>query len=174
MLRSLVDKAGCPRRTSLPKSACPKFKRCRVTSHCRGEVRAECVLENAADVSFAKRGLIKNEDVKRLNLSMLVEPGSVMVVLPPHVVETLSLDVSDDKAIVEYGDGTRGELMQAGPLTIRYGNRSATITCLVGPPRVEALFGRIPLAMMDHIVDARQQKLTPRPESPFLPTLKLK
>ena len=78
---------------------------------------------------MAKRGLIRDDQVKQLSLSLLVDTGSVMVMLPQDVVETLALDLSDDKVIVEFADGTRGELNQAGPLTIRYGNRSATMTC---------------------------------------------
>lgn len=140
-----------------------------------GEVRAEVTLENAVDVSLSRRGQLKPEQIKRLDLSMLVDTGAVMVLLPQDVAEALALDINDqDRVIVELADGRKGELPTAGPLTIRYGSRSATMTCLVGPPRCEPLFGQIPLEMMDLIVDARQQKLTPRPESPFLPMLKLK
>ena len=45
---------------------------------------------------------------------------------------------------------------------------------IVGPPNSEPLLGHVVLEIMDLLVDPLQQKLTPRPESPFLPELKLK
>ena len=54
------------------------------------------------------------------------------------------------------------------------GDRNTKTICLVGPPGCEPLLGQVVLEELDLIVDPLQQQLTPRPESPYLPTLKLK
>ena len=47
-------------------------------------------------------------------------------------------------------------------------------TCLTGPTGCEALAGQIVLEELDRIPHPIAEKLTPRPESPFPPTLKIK
>jgi len=46
--------------------------------------------------------------------------------------------------------------------------------CIVGPPESEALIGQIILEELDLIPDCQKQTLTPRPESPIYPSLKMK
>jgi len=94
-------------------------------------------------------------------------------VLPQDLVEVLGLR-EEGKAIVTYADERREERPLAGIVTVRVGNRSTNVNCVVGPPGSEPLMGQIVLEALDLLVDAVQQKLVPRPESPFLPMLKLK
>jgi hypothetical protein len=46
--------------------------------------------------------------------------------------------------------------------------------CVVGPPLSEALIGQVILEELDLIPDCQKQILTPRPESPIYPLLKMK
>jgi len=46
--------------------------------------------------------------------------------------------------------------------------------CIVGSPACEALIGKVVLEELDLIPDPQRQNLTPRPESPIYPSLKLK
>ena len=46
--------------------------------------------------------------------------------------------------------------------------------CVVGPPRCEPLIGQVVLEELDLIADCAQHTLTPRPESPDYPHLKMK
>jgi len=78
------------------------------------------------------------------------------------------------RAIVTYADERREERPIAGIVTVRVGNRSTNVNCIVGPPSSEPLLGQVVLETMDLLVDCTEQKLVSRPESPFLPLLKLK
>jgi len=49
-----------------------------------------------------------------------------------------------------------------------------TTECIVGPPLSEPLLGQIVLERLDLLADCQNQRLTPRPESPYYPLLKLK
>lgn len=138
-----------------------------------GEVNVELFLENATDREMVRRGLMQDTDVRNLTTKAVVDTGAVMLVLPQDQVEELGLRELR-KAIVTYADERKEERPIAGVVTVKFGKREANVDCIVGPPGSEVLFGQIPIEAMDLIVDCPQQKLTPRPESPYLPTLKLK
>ena len=138
-----------------------------------GEVKVEVELENTIDRGMATRGALSSEAVRHFSARLLVDSGAIMLALPQDYVEELGLDEMG-KAIVAYADERKEERPVAGPVTVRAGNRFATVNCVVLPPNAEPLLGQIVLEMTDLLVDSRDQKLVPRPESPFLPELKLK
>jgi len=137
-----------------------------------GEVKVEAELENAVDQELLRLGYIKAEQVRSAKVHMLVDSGAVMLVLPQDLVEVLGL--REVKAIVTYADERKEERPIAGVVTVRIENRTTSLNCIVGPPNSEPLLGQVVLETLDLLVDCTQQKLVPRPESPFLPSLKLK
>ena len=102
-----------------------------------------------------------------------VDTEAVMPVLPQNVVERLGVRTRRT-AIFTYVDERKEERPVAGPLTIHVCNRFMSTDCVVGPPLSEALIGRIVLEALDLIADCTKRTLTPRPESPDYPLLKLK
>jgi len=144
----------------------------KTTEHLRDE-DVEVVLENAVDRELLRLGYIKAEQVRSAKVHVLVDSGAVMLVLPQDLVETLGLR-EVGKAIVTYADERKEERPIAGVVTVRVENRTTSLNCIVGPPNSEPLLGQVVLETLDLLVDCTQQKLVPRPESPFLPLLKLK
>lgn len=138
-----------------------------------GEVKVEIELENAVDRELLRLGHIREEQLRSVKIDALVDSGAVMLVLPQDLVEALGLR-EVGKAIVPDADERREERPIAGIVTVRVGNRVTSINCIVGPPSSEPLVGQVVLETLDLLVDCTQQKLVPRPESPFLPLLKLK
>jgi clan AA aspartic protease len=138
-----------------------------------GEVKVDLKLENTVDWGMAKRGLLKQEEVRTIAVKAVVDTGAIILMLPEDQVQALGLE-ERRKAVVIYADERKESRPVAGTVTVHFGNRSMITECAVGPPGSEALLGQIPLEAMDLIVDCAQQKLTPRPESPYMPTLKLK
>ena len=57
-------------------------------------------------------------------------------------------------------------------MTVRIGNRSMSMDCVVGPPLSEPLLGQVVLETLDLIADCTNRALTPR--YPDYPLLKLK
>lgn len=137
-----------------------------------GEVRVELEIENAFDRELARLGHVTPDQVRSARVRAVADTGAVMLVLPQEVVEALGLQ-EVDKAIVTYADGRKEERPIASAVTVRVGNRSALVECVVGQPNTEPLLGQIVLERMDLLVDCSQQKLVPRPESPYLPLLNL-
>jgi hypothetical protein len=138
-----------------------------------GEVKVELQLENAVDREREILGEIGAGGVRATTIQTIADSGSVMLVLPQDVVEALGLRATR-KAIVTYADERKEERPIAGIVTVRVGNRAMNLDCVVGPPNSEPLLGQIVLEAMDLLVDCARGMLVPRPESPFLPVLKLK
>lgn len=137
------------------------------------EVRAELTLENERDRILAEAGYLDPAAVRRARVDALVDTGAVMALLPQDLVEQLGLP-TDGNIIVTLANDQRVELPRARHLSLAIGDRQMDTDCLVGPPQSEALVGQLVLERLDLIVDPLRQRLTPRPESPFLPSLKLK
>ena len=138
-----------------------------------GEIAVNIELENPEDRGFFERGHGQESDIRRTSIEAIVDTGAVMLVLPQNVVERLGVRTRRT-AIVTYADERREERPVAGPLTIHVCNRFMSTDCVVGPPLGEALIGRIVLEALDLIADCTKRILTPRPESPDYPLLKLK
>jgi len=138
-----------------------------------GEVKDEVELENAGDREVARRGYLQEGQIRSVKVPILVDSGAVMLMLPQDLVEALGLN-EVGKAIVTYADERKEERPIAGIVTVKIGSRNTSVNCVVGPPNSEPLLGQVVLETLDLLIDCAQQKLIPRPESPFLPLLKLK
>jgi len=138
-----------------------------------GEIRAHLLLENQRDRILAEVGQLEPRAVRRLELDALVDTGAVMLLLPQDVVEALGLPL-DGKIIVTLANDDKVELFRARHLSLTLGDRQMDTDCLVGPPRSEPLVGQLVLERLDLVLDPVKRTVQPRPESPFLPSLKLK
>ena len=138
-----------------------------------GEVRATVVLENAVDRELAWRGALAGAEVRRVDADLLVDTGAMMVLLPQDMVEALGLRAMRN-VVVTLADDRKAELPIAGPLVLTAFGRAMHTDCLVGPPRCEPLLGQLVLEELDLVVDPARRRLTVNPESPFLPSIKLK
>ncbi len=138
-----------------------------------GEVKIEVELENFVDRTKAVAGEIEDSEVRRFKTSALVDTGAVMNLLPRDVVEHLGVPI-EGTAVVTLADERREEMQVAQGVTMKVGERSTTLPCLVGPPRSEPLLGQVILEVLDLVVDCPGQRVIPNPDSPIYPSLKLK
>ncbi len=138
-----------------------------------GEIKVRAKLENTVDRHVFQRGLSEESEIRIGALEATVDTGAVMMVLPQDVVEKLGLE-SQRTVIVTYADERREERPVAGPVTIQIGDRFMNTDCIVGPPASEALIGQVIMEELDLVADCTNRTLTPRPESPIYPLLKLK
>jgi clan AA aspartic protease len=138
-----------------------------------GEIRAKVLIENQRDRILAEAGHLQPSAVRRLELDALVDTGAVMVLLPQDVVEALGLTV-EGNIIVTLANDQKVELSRARHLSLTLGDRQMDTDCLVGPPRCEPLLGQLVLERLDLVLDPVKRTVTARPDSPFLPSLKMK
>lgn len=138
-----------------------------------GDVYVELELENYGDRVLARRGYLDEKAVRSERVRVLTDTGATMLVLPEDLVDVLGLERMG-KVVVTYADERKEERPTAGPIMVHVGQRSILAQCVVGPPGSEPLLGQVILEQLDLLVDPREGKLIPRPESPYFPTLKLK
>ncbi len=132
-----------------------------------GEVKVNAKFSNIFDEYLDK------PEVRQVDLDCLIDSGSVLPFLPQEVVELLGIP-GNGNVIIRYADERKEEARKVGPVKITIGNRSGNFDCVVGPPNCEPLIGQIVLEELDLLIDPREKKLVVRPESPFLPLLKIK
>ena len=137
-----------------------------------GEISALVELENTVDRGVTARGLLDESAIRRTTVEGVVDTGAVMLVLPENVVSRLGLETQRE-VVVSYADERKETRPVAGPVTIHVGNRFMITDCVVGPPLSEPLIGQIVLAALDLVADCTNRTVTPRPESPDSPLLKL-
>ena len=138
-----------------------------------GEVKVKILLQNDGDIFAANAGYIKKEEIREITAEGLVDSGAVMLIIPQDIVEKLGLE-NIRKVVVSYADDRKEERPVAGRVRISICDRFMITECIVGPPLSEILIGQVILEELDLLVDCVNQKLTPRPESPYLPLLKAK
>lgn len=139
-----------------------------------GDVYVEIILENFIDRILSQRGYLEPEKIRTEKVRVLADSGSTMLVLSQDLVDRLGLEIRQEKIIVAYADDRKEARPVAGILTVRVGERSMETDCVVNPPASEPLLGQIILERLDLLIDCKEGKLVPRPESPYLPMLKLK
>jgi predicted aspartyl protease len=139
-----------------------------------GDVYVEIILENFRDRVLSESGYLETGKVRTEKVKVLADSGCTILALPQDLVERLGLTIKREGVIVTYVDERKEERPIAGTLTVSVGERSMETDCVVAPPTSEPLLGQIILERLDLLVDCKEGKLIPRPESPYLPMLKLK
>ena len=137
-----------------------------------GEIVVAVELENPLDRAVVERGYGQGSDVRRSTVEAIADTGAMISMLPQNVVERLGITIYRT-VVVTYADERTEARPVAGPVTMKIGNRSMNTDCVVGPPHSQALVGQIVMEGLDLIADCTKRTLTPRPESPEYPQLRL-
>ena len=105
---------------------------------------------------------------RRMPVRALVDSGAVFMIVPEHLAIQLGYgleDVSQREVIL--ADGSRKSVPMVGPLRVHFAGRYCDLSALAFGD--EALFGAVPMEMMDLVLHPASQSLTVNPASPFLP-----
>jgi len=134
-----------------------------------GYVHAEIELTNHGDVEMNYRGLLPEDEIRRVTTKALVDSGAWDLVLNEEVQRRLNLRVLG-KQPVRLADETLLEVEIVGPVEVSFEGRSTIITAVVLPTTSEVLLGAYPLESLDAFIDPKRQKLLLNPKSPGNPT----
>jgi clan AA aspartic protease len=123
-----------------------------------GTVYAEITLKNAADSVIYERGLIKEQDVRSISVTAIVDTGAMSLVISEELRQKLGLSImGEKKALVANGQRVSCQVTEA--VEIRWKNRYSSIPAVVIPGAEKVLLGVIPLEDMDLIVNPVTQEL---------------
>jgi clan AA aspartic protease len=138
-----------------------------------GLVYAEVELINAIDLGLAKRYRIGEEEIRRMNVTMLVDTGSVYMCINESVQAQLELDIVE-KRKGQLANGSIVEYDVVGPIEVRFKNRRCVVDAMVLPGDNELLLGAIPLEDMDVLIHPYRRELIVNPEHPYFAQMTLK
>jgi clan AA aspartic protease len=133
-----------------------------------GIVYANIELRNNGDIELNRRKYIGEEDIRHVNISMMVDSGALMLAINEEIRQALGLDIIDHR-VSQLADGRRIELPVAGSIEVRYEGRFCTTNALVLPDDTEPLLGAIPMEEMDLWINPSRNLLTAvHPEGPIM------
>jgi clan AA aspartic protease len=133
-----------------------------------GMVYANIELLNGGDVELNRRQYIEEEEIRKVEINMMVDTGAIMLTINEEIREALGLKIIDHRTS-QMADGTRIELPVAGSIEVRYAGRFCTTNALVLPDDNEPLLGAIPMEEMDLWISPNRSLLTPiHPEGPLM------
>jgi clan AA aspartic protease len=130
-----------------------------------GQIYATLELINSWELESARRGLVDQDEIKRMQVEMLVDTGSVNMCINETICSLLQLPIVG-KRKGTLADGTIVECAVAGPIEVHFKNRTCNISATVLPGDTECLLGAIPLEEMDIMIDPRRRELIVNPEHP--------
>jgi clan AA aspartic protease len=106
-------------------------------------------------------------ELESIEVIALADTGAMHLCIPEHVALQLEL-VEKEKREVTLADGSKRLYPYAGPVELRFGNRS----CFVGAMVLgdEVLLGAIPMDDMDLIVRPLTREVLVNPASPNIPS----
>ncbi len=138
-----------------------------------GLVYAELDILNGGDVYLNRQGLLDESEIKKVNVTALVDSGAYMLSINENLKTQLDLPVIE-KQFVTLADESTIQVEIVGPVEVRFENRRTSIDAVVLPGDAEVLLGAIPMEDMDVLVDPRQQKLVVNPKHPYVANKYLK
>jgi predicted aspartyl protease len=123
-----------------------------------GRTVTEATIENLQDLWDAERGLIPNEQVRRITVSdALVDTGATLLSLPARLIQQLGLKKHSTRRV----GLVEADMYDAVRLTIQ--GRDCTMDVIEVPDSVPVLIGQIPLEHLDFVVDRVARRLIGNP-----------
>ncbi len=133
-----------------------------------GIVHAKVELWNVADIQLKKRGYIGEEEVRHIEINIMVDSGAIMLTINETLREFLGLEIIDHRPS-QTADGRILNLPVAGPVEVRFEGRFCTTNALVLSDEGEPLLGAIPMEEMDLWINPARNLLTfVHPEGPLM------
>jgi hypothetical protein len=133
-----------------------------------GIVYANIELLNGGDVVLNRRKYIGEEDIRKVNINILVDSRTMLPSINEDIRQALGLEIIDHR-VSQLADGRRIELPVAGSIEVRYEGRFCTTNALVLPDDTEPLLGAIPMEEMDLWINPSRNLLTAvHPEGPIM------
>jgi clan AA aspartic protease len=125
------------------------------------EVHTEITLKNGYDLEVARRGHIKETEVRQVTVNAVVDTGAWTLVINEETRAALGFEPKGADW-VSLADGASSPCSVVGPVEVIWKNRRLNCDALVLPHAAEILLGAIPLEGLDIVVDPHFGKVVGR------------
>jgi len=123
-----------------------------------GTVHAEITLRNANDRANCAQGIIKEQDVRSVAVTAIVDTGAMSLVISEDLCQKLGLSIIGQR-MAQIANGQRVPCKLTEAVEIHWKNRLSTLSAVVIPGAELVLLGAIPLEDMDLMVNPVTQEL---------------
>ena len=130
-------------------------------------------LINGDDLALARKHIIGEEEIKRMNVNMLVDNGSVLLAINENIQEVMQFPVIERRK-VQLANNMIAEYDVVAPVELRFKNRQTTCRAIVLPDDSTPLLGAIPLEDMDVLIHPTREELIVNPEHLFMAQMIMK
>jgi len=119
-------------------------------------VYTELTLKNEIDAAFARRKIMKEDEVRQMTVQAIVDTGAWTLVINEETRDKLGLD---DKGFGEatLADGQKADYPMAGPLEVWWKNRHLVCEALVIPDAPDILLGAWVLEGLDLTINPKRE-----------------
>jgi clan AA aspartic protease len=126
-----------------------------------GRFSVEFEVANNRDIVVAELGHLRRDQVRRMTIMGVVDPGATRLIIPLSVVKQLGVP-KVGRTKTKYADGRVGQRDVVDEVRITLLGRNCVLNAIVEPKRDTALIGAIVLETLDFVVDCTNQRLVPR------------
>jgi clan AA aspartic protease len=123
-----------------------------------GTVFAQITLQNAADVVNAEDGIIREEEIRSLDVTAIVDSGAYSLVINEEQCQKLGLRIYKEQT-ARLADGRRVTCKVAAPVKICWKDRETSCDAMIIPGAETVLLGSLPLEAMDLMIHPAKQEL---------------
>ncbi len=128
-------------------------------------VYADIRLINEGDLEMVHRCVLDDDDVRKIDIHVLVDTGAFMLGINENIQEILQLRFLQRRT-AQTADGRVYEYDVVGPVRVEFQDRFSICNAMVLPGDSEPLLGAIPMEEMNLVVLPLQQKLAVNPAHP--------
>lgn len=126
-------------------------------------IYAEIELKNYEDLTFVKRSMIGQEEVRQIRVNMLVDSGSYYLVINENIQAVLQLPVLRKERFRLANDRAEEHAI-VGPVQVKFVDKTASCDAILLPGDCEPLLGAIPMEALDVLIHPQRQELILNPE----------
>lgn len=132
-----------------------------------GLIHTQLELVNGDDLALVRRGKLPVQDIRKINVTALVDCGSMMLAINENICQQLGLFKVEER-LAELADGSIKSFDVVGPIEIRIPHRRCSVEAMVLPGDSEVLLGVIPMEDMDLIIEPKSQTIHVNPTMPYI------
>ena len=127
-----------------------------------GKIIQKAKIQNTLDLGIAKTGQIPADQVREIEVELLVDTGAAMLCLPIDMIESLGLfERGKRRAITGNGEVIRRIF---SPATVYVQDREADVNVMELPLGTPPLLGYLPLESLDLYPNPKKQILEGNPQ----------
>jgi len=123
-----------------------------------GTVQAEITLRNESDVACAKHGYLKEEEIRTVTVSAIVDTGAHTLMIDEAIMQKLGLEKTGEQG-VRIASGEHLVCPVTESVEINWKDRQTVMRAIAIPGLPHTLLGVLPLEDMDLVIHPRRQEL---------------